>query len=166
MPDSSFLDALAHALLAGPPSADLLIERCSRTLGRRWRWIRPLTERYRKKFRGTRPRHREVTQFLRADAGLLRAWLKHSEELSVQELLIGPQTMRPAPAAETWDVPAIESSGDLAKWLGLDPGEMWWFADLRGLGYKPGTQPLRHYHYRVLAKRFGSVRAWLDAGCR
>lgn len=66
--------------------------------------------------------------------------------------------MRPAPAAETWDVPAIESTGDLAKWLGIDPGEMRWFADLKGLGYKQGTQALRHYHYRVLAKRFGSVR--------
>lgn len=158
MPDFFFFEALAHALLAGPPTADLLIERCSRTLGRRWRWIRPLTERYLKEFRGTRPRHREVIQFLRADAGLLRVWLRHSEELSVIELLTEPQTMRPAPAAETWDVPAIESTGDLAKWLGLAPGEMRWFADLRGLGYKPGTQPLRHYHYRVLAKRFGSVR--------
>lgn len=92
------------------------------------------------------------------DAGRLRVWLKHSEELSVKELLTGPQTMRPTPAAETWDVPAVESTGDLAKWLGLGPGEMGWFADLKGLGYKQGTQPLRHYHYRVLAKRFGRVR--------
>jgi len=158
MPDFSFLESLAHALLAGPPSADLLVERCSRTLDKRWRWIRPLIERYLKKFRGTRPRYREVMQFLRNDAGLLRAWLKHSEELSVKELLTEPQGMRPAPAAETWDVPAIESTGDLAKWLGLDPGELRWFADLKGLGYKQGARPLRHYHYRVLAKRFGSVR--------
>lgn len=97
-------------------------------------------------------------QFLRNDAGLLRAWLKHSEELSVKELLTEPPGMRPAPAAETWDVPAIESTGDLAKWLGLDPGELRWFADLKGLGYKQEAQTLRHYHYRVVAKRFGSVR--------
>ena len=158
MPDFSFYESLAQALLAGPPTADLLVERCSRTLGRRWRWIRPLTERYLREFRGTRPRHREVIQFLKGDAGLLHVWLKHSEELSVKESLTGPQTMRPVPAVETWDVPAIESTGDLAKWLGLGPGEMWWFADLKGLGYKQGTQPLRHYHYRVLAKRFGRVR--------
>ena len=158
MPDFSFFEALAQALLAGPPTADLLVERCTRTLGRRWRWIRPLTERYLKEFRGTRPRHREVIQFLQGDAGLVRTWTKHAEELSVKVLLTEPQTMQPVPAAETWDVPAIESTGDLAKWLGLDPGEMRWFADLKGLGYKQGTQALRHYHYRVLAKRFGSVR--------
>jgi RNA-directed DNA polymerase len=158
MPDFSLFEALAHALLAGPPSADLLVERCTRTLGKRWRWIRPLTERYLKKFGETRPRHREVMQFLRSDVGLLRVWLKHSEELSVRALLTEPQAMHPVPAAETWDVPAIESTGDLAKWLGLDPAELRWFADLKGLGYKQGSQPLRHYHYRVLAKRFGNMR--------
>jgi len=157
MPDFSLFEALAQALLAGPPTRDLLVERCRKTLGKRWRWIRPLTERYLKKFRETRPRHREVMQFLRNDAGLLRIWLKHSEDLSVKELT-EPQGMHPAPAAKRWDVPAIESTGDLAKWLGLDQGEMRWFADLKGLGYKQGSQPLRHYHYRVLAKRSGTVR--------
>jgi hypothetical protein len=158
MPDCSLFEALAHALLAGPPTANLLVERCSRALGKRWRWIRPLSERYLKKFRETAPRHREVMQFLRNDEGLQRVWLKHAEELSVKELLTEPRGMRPAPTAETWDVPAIESTGDLAKWLGLDPGQLRWFADLKGLGYKQGSQPLRHYHYRVLAKRFRSVR--------
>ena len=66
--------------------------------------------------------------------------------------------MQPAAAAETWDLPAIDSPGDLAKWLGLDPGELRWFADLKALGYKKTGEQLRHYHYRILAKRFGSVR--------
>ncbi len=66
--------------------------------------------------------------------------------------------MRPVPAAAEWEIPSIESTGDLAKWLGLDPGELRWFADLKGLGYKEDRVPLRHYHHRVLAKRFGSIR--------
>ena len=56
------------------------------------------------------------------------------------------------------EVPAIESVGDLANWLGLNVGELRWFADLRALGYKEDRPRLRHYHYRILAKRFGAIR--------
>ena len=60
--------------------------------------------------------------------------------------------------ARVGTVPAIESTGELAKWLGLNPGELRWFADLKGLGYKQRKPRLEHYHYHVLAKRFDSVR--------
>jgi RNA-directed DNA polymerase len=56
------------------------------------------------------------------------------------------------------NIPPIESTGDLAKWLGLIPSELRWFADLKGLGYKRQEPRLEHYHYRVLAKRFGAIR--------
>ena len=56
------------------------------------------------------------------------------------------------------DRPLSESAGDLADWFGLDPGELEWFADLKGLESMKGSPRLRHYHYRVLAKRFGAVR--------
>ncbi len=159
MQDSSLLRALAQALLAGEPTVELLVYRCSRTLGKSWRWIRPLALRYLNKFGArTRPRHRDVVRFLRDDEGLQRAQSKYSDELLVQDLLIAPPLMQPAAAAEEWDIPAIDSPGDLAKWLGLSPGELRWFADLKALGYKRTSEPLRHYHYRILAKRFGSVR--------
>jgi hypothetical protein len=76
----------------------------------------------------------------------------------VSELVTVPQRMQGAPAARAWDIPAIESPGELAKWLGLNPGELRWFADLKGSGYKSNSPQLQHYHYRILAKRFGSVR--------
>jgi RNA-directed DNA polymerase len=159
MPDSFLVVALADALLAGEPNEEILLSRCSQILGRRWRWLRPLTRRYLLTFgTGTRPRHRDVVQFLRNDAGLRRAASTYSEELSMPELLVGAQQMRPTAAAVAWDIPAIESSGDLAKWLGLNPGELRWFADLKGLGVKRHDEALRHYHYRVLAKRFGTIR--------
>jgi len=159
MQDSSLLGALAQALLAGEPTVDLLVYRCSRTLGKSWRWVRPLALRYVEKFgAGTRPRYREVVRFLRDDAGLQRARSKYSDELLVREVLIAPPRMLPAAAAEEWELPAIDSPGDLAKWLGLDSGELRWFADLKALGYKGSGEQLRHYHYRILAKRFGSVR--------
>jgi RNA-directed DNA polymerase len=159
MQDSSLLGALAQALFAGEPTVDLLVYRCSRTLGKSWRWIRPLALRYLEQFgTGTRPRHRDVVQFLRNDAGFQRARSKYSDELLVKEMLIAPHEMQPASATRTWDLPAIDSPGDLAKWLGLGPGELRWFADLKALGYKRTGEQLRHYHYRILAKRFGSVR--------
>ncbi len=159
MQDSSLLGALAQALLAGEPTVDLLVHRCSRTLGKSWRWIRPLALRYLDKFgAGARPRHRDVVRFLRGDARFQRALSKYSDQLLVNEVLTAPRQMQPAAAARTWGLPAIDSPGDLAKWLGLAPGELRWFADLKALGYKRTGEQLRHYHYRILAKRVGRVR--------
>jgi hypothetical protein len=159
MQDSFLLGALAQALLAGEPRVELLVYRCSRTLGKSWRWTGTLAERYLRTFgTGTRPRHRDVVRFLRDDAGFQRARSNYSDELLVSELLTAPQQMQPPAAAGAWDIPAIDSLGDLAKWLGLDPGELRWFADLKALGYQKTGEQFRHYHYRILAKRFGSLR--------
>jgi len=99
-----------------------------------------------------------VVQFLRNDSGFKRAHAKYSRELSVDLWLTAPQHMQPVAAAGAWEIPVIESAGALASWLGLDAGELRWFADLKRLGYKSDHQRLRHYHYRILAKRFGSIR--------
>ncbi len=61
-------------------------------------------------------------------------------------------------AAAAWNVPALESVGDLAAWLRLTAGELEWFADLKGLGYKRDDSRLGHYHYRILAKMSGGIR--------
>ena len=42
--------------------------------------------------------------------------------------------------------------------MGLSIGELQWFADVRRLAYKQDLPKLRHYHYRILAKRFGTIR--------
>jgi hypothetical protein len=115
MQESFLLRALARALLAGEPTIELLVYRCSRTLGKSFRWLRPLSQRYLNEFgTGTRPRQREVAQFLSSDRGFELARSKYFGELSVRQWLTEPQGMRPATAAESWDVPAIESAGDLA----------------------------------------------------
>jgi len=66
--------------------------------------------------------------------------------------------MQPVDAAKTWDIPVIESPGELARWLELTTGELHWFADLKGLEYKGASSRLRNYHYRILAKQFGNIR--------
>jgi len=159
MRNRSLLKALAGSFLAGELSVEQVTARGMHTLGRRWRWLRPLARRYVDAFAGkTRPGRRDVVRFLAQDQGFLRARLKYSRKLSVKHWLTDPQQMQPAPAARTWDIPAITSSGDLAKWLGISAGELEWFADLKGLRFRKSGQQLRHYHYRILLKRSGSVR--------
>ncbi len=66
--------------------------------------------------------------------------------------------MQPVSAAQSWDLPKIESPSALAQWFGVTATELRWFADLKALGYKKSDPKLRHYHYKVLAKQFGHVR--------
>ena len=159
MLDSSLVTALARAFLAGEFSIEEVVSRGSHTLGRRWPWLIPLAQRYVKTFTGhVRPRQRDVVDFLVHDRRFRRAWSKHQNELSVAHWLTEPQQMRPVAAAESWAIPEIESSGALAKWFGVDVGELRWFADLRGLAHKSNDQRLRHYHFRILTKSYGNIR--------
>ncbi|MGA7851839.1 MAG: reverse transcriptase family protein [Candidatus Acidiferrales bacterium] len=150
---------LAASFLAGQPSADQIELRSAQILGRKWHWLKPLAKRYVKAFAArTRPRRRDVTEFLIRDEGFQRAWAKHFDELSVARWITEPQQMQPAAVARMWPVPQIESVGALAEWLGITVGELEWFADLKGLAYKRRIPRLAHYHYRVLSKQSGSAR--------
>lgn len=152
-------DVLARAFLAGESTLEGIVARGSRTLGRKWAWLRPLANRYLTVFNGpTRPRHREVVQFLLRNQGYQRACAKHSHELRIEQWIAESMQMRPAKAALRWNVPAIATTGNLAEWLGLNASEVDWFADLKGLVYKKNVPRLRHYHYRILAKDSGSIR--------
>lgn len=153
------ISVLARSLLAGEPAEEDAYARAMRTLGRPWRWLRPLARRYAETFAaGPRPRHRDVVQFLLADDGFERARAKNRREIAVAEWIAEPQRMQPVAAAARWNLPRIESVGALADWLCLTPGELEWFADLKGLMYKVPRPRLEHYHYRILPKRSGGVR--------
>ena len=159
MPFASIAIALARSFAAGAQDLEQIVTRASRTLGRPWRWLGPLAQRYRGAFADqARPRHRDVVQFLVRDGGFRRARSRYSQELEVVDWLTESQRMQPVAAAAAWDVPAIESAGALSDWLLLDHGELAWFADLKGLGYKRNQARLRHYHYQVRMKRSGSIR--------
>jgi RNA-directed DNA polymerase len=166
-PNSLLLTALARSILAGEPTVDEIVLRCSQTLGRKWRWLTPLARRYRDNFENKlRPRRQEVLDFLKRDQGLLRAFEKHSNEISVAEWLAAPQKMQPVPSAANWRIPAIGSVRARADWLRLSVCELEWFADLRGLGNKRDSVNnaqntnvrLLHYRYRTLAKNSSSLR--------
>lgn len=156
---SSLLRPLATSVLAGDTTTDEIVEQLSSTLGRRWAWLRPLANRYLKFVSGrTRPRKRDVVQFLRHDAGLRRAWRKHAHEISVEQRIHAPGRMQPVRAASDWDLPPIETAGELAAWFGLTLSELRWFADLKGLGYRQSSTKLNHYSYRILRKPSGDIR--------
>ena len=159
MPVPALISALARSLMAEEPTVDGVHARLVRTLGRPWRWLEPLARRYVAAFSGhTRPRHRDVVRFLLDDQGFKRARIAHGNTLSIAEWIPEPQRMHPVAAALRWDLPPIETSGDLAAWLSLYPTELEWFADLKGLGYKINNPKLQHYYYSVQTKRSGGVR--------
>ena len=159
MPHRSLLTALASSFLAGDSTIEGIVARSRRTLGRNWRWLRPLARRYLEMVAGeTRPTQREVIQFFLHDPGFKHAWSEHFDELAVARWLEDPQRMQPVAAAASWDVPVIESAGALADWFGTTIDELLWFADLKRLSYKTKNPRLGHYQYRVLAKTSGAIR--------
>jgi hypothetical protein len=181
MPASALISVLARSLLTGTPVIEEAHARAVCTMGRRWRWLRPLAERYVARFAGEpRPRLRDVERFLMGDAGFRRACTQHMQELgfvrwlldtgmmrkqprpaykiAVANWLLDPPRMQPVAAARAWDLPVVESLGDLAQWLSLDDGELEWFADLKALACKVDGPKLQHYHYHIRAKRSGGLR--------
>src|SRR5882757_8264534 len=103
MPGRSLLNAIGRSLLAGDQTLDEAVARVTRTLGRSWRWLKPLVQRYLTVHEGhIRPRHRDVVRFLLRDKGLRAARLKYSGELSIAHVVNEPQRMMPVPAAVGW----------------------------------------------------------------
>jgi RNA-directed DNA polymerase len=159
MRGAAVISALARSFLAGDMAPDEVHARGVRTLGRNWRWVRTLANRYVNAFDGlTRPRHRDVVRFLLDDRGFTRARAKYREELSIAVWIAEPQRMQPVAAARGWNLTAIASVPDLARWLSVSDGELEWFADLKGLGAKLSRPKLEHYSYRILPKRSGGIR--------
>ena len=75
-----------------------------------------------------------------------------------------PVVHRAAPTAmvrNPWALPHVDTVGALAGLLGLSPGELAWFADVRGLERTAGAEPLRHYRStRPAARRPAACACW------
>jgi len=100
------ISTLARSFLAGDMVADAVEARRPRTLGRPWRWLRPLEERYVEKFsQGTRPMHHEVVRFFLEDADFLRVQKKYRREIQISEWIAEPQRMPPVDAEREWGLP-------------------------------------------------------------
>jgi RNA-directed DNA polymerase len=148
---------LAEVFLEGPWLAeDGLVARVGKALGRRPRWLRPLVRRLLLAFPNERPRLHQVSAFLVDDAKLLQQWCDKPVPLPARK---SPTSMLPSPGPpSTWPVPSIVTPFELAGRLGLEWGELDWFADQLGLERAAKAGPLRHYDYRWKPKRNGSTR--------
>jgi RNA-directed DNA polymerase len=108
---SALISVLARSLLAGEPLADQVHARAARTLGRSWRWLRPLASRYAAAFAATTPpRHRDVIRFLRDDQGFARALQKYRPDIAIAHWMPEPSRMQPVAAAQLWNLPRRSES--------------------------------------------------------
>ncbi|WP_425400219.1 reverse transcriptase family protein [Aeoliella sp.] len=55
-------------------------------------------------------------------------------------------------------LPAIQNDFDLAEWFRMPLKQLAWYADCRNIERTTHREPLRHYRYRLLTKRFGQLR--------
>ncbi len=149
---------LADAFVSGPWELEGLVDRGGRVLGRRYRWLRPLARRVLAEFpAGPRPRLARLAGFIARDEGFQRAVQSRPLELHFAQW--PRRAMAPAPGApESWRVPAITSEAALAEFLGLEPNELDWLADIQSRERSAVVEPLRHYRYRCVRKRSGSTR--------
>lgn len=154
--------AICTALAQAFSSADSLpdmVARADHLLGSRWRWVRLLVKRCAAANPSeTRPRYRDIYHFLAEDGAIRRALYRHPGQIHLAHTLTGPPRMRPVPAAQPWNLPAIETLGDLAQWFWLSPEQLDWFAGLNRFAQKNGSEQLQHYRYRLEPKAHGGLR--------
>ncbi len=108
--------ALADAMLAGPPEVAGFIERAAWMLGRRHRWLAPLCKRVFRAFGsslGERDRARLVA-WIRHDEGYQAAWLA-ARPPRIAHYVLDPARMSPRQGAlAACALPDLSTPGDLA----------------------------------------------------
>lgn len=154
----SIAQALADVFVTGPWDAGEVLERGTRILGRRGRWVRPLIGRVLAAHPGSiRPRSEKLVDFLLADPGFRRACSRHDITLRFDRCPSAVMSAGAGPPS-TWVLPSIVTVADLAVFLEVEPATLDWFADRAGLLAKLPDGPLRHYRYEWRKKRSGELR--------
>ena len=160
MTNLTFVALLADAFIGGEQTSKAATERALQAVRHEWRWVRSLAVRYINQFGNERPKIRTVLKFLWSDARLRRCLSKYHVEIKLLVKIAQQPLPRMAPvdAADGWNLPAIETIGDLAEWLELEIAQLDWFADLAHRNRRSGVAKLEHYHYRTLPKGSGGLR--------
>jgi hypothetical protein len=152
----SLAEALAAAFLAGPWSARAMAARAARAVSRRPPWLARLAAQVRGAF-GAPPvdRFETLVRTVCADEALQDACTRGEAPRvhRVFEVSLGMTE-----ASQGWDVPRLDTPGDVARWLELNIGALEWLVDWRGLGRHARPAPLRHYVERWVPKRSGGAR--------
>ena len=148
-------EAIATAFLDGTWSATAMAKRAARALGQSERWLPALARRTVVAFPEGAPRDRfeHLAAQLSKDKSLIQACAKRRWHLTFRT---APVAMRDVHA--DWKLPRLDTTGDVAAWLGLEIGDLLWFADELGLTRHQHDQRLSHYDRRWLPKRSGGMR--------
>ncbi|AKF10381.1 reverse transcriptase family protein [Sandaracinus amylolyticus] len=83
-----------------------------------------------------------------------RALARRDRGVHVVRWVATPGEMR----APRWDVPRIDTVGDLARWLDVEIGELDWLADRRAMLVRARVGPLHHYVRTWVPKPSGGAR--------
>src|SRR5262245_56092161 len=140
---------LAAAFLSGAWSARSMRKRGATALGNSPDWLPPLVRRVRR-VHPTAPNEQTLTELI-ADH---RAFREDNTTRLARLFWVTPRMQ----ARLDWPVPSIATTGALADWLGLTPGQLDWFADCRAREARTPDGPLRHYRYLWMASRSGKRR--------
>ncbi len=144
--------ALADAFLAGAWERQGLLDRSARCMGRPWRWRRPLVRRVMASFPDTPLFADDLRAFIQSDGAVREACADPHNRPAVAHRFLPHPRSRPR-----WDLPRIDTAGDLAAWLGVTLQEL---AGLTGYSVRnpPMNGPRCNYHRRTIAKRCGAPR--------
>jgi RNA-directed DNA polymerase len=148
---------LGNAFLAGPWEPDGMQQRAATVVGRR-KWLKKLVEQVLEVYpRPPVDRPRELADFVAECEPVLRALrqaARSGRTVPVRRIPPAPTQM----ARRRWPVPILDGESDLAALLGLDVGELTWFADVKGLQRRAPSGPLHHYRYTWQITRSGRPR--------
>lgn len=150
---------LAAAFLSGPWNRTSLRQSAEIALSQRPRWLAPLVDEILSAYpRRPGDRPRELARYLGT------ALRRRAQVIAVAAGPGGPPRIKSWLAFESsmgrcrWPVPPITDQGELAERLELDPGQLAWLADARGLERGTPASRLRNYSYHWIARRQGPDR--------
>jgi hypothetical protein len=147
--------ALADAFLAGVWNERALARRGGSVLERRPSWLPAVVREVLTAYhRPPLDRPRELATFVEAVLEAQEWSAAETRPPRIRRWLIPEQAM----GRRRWPVPEIASIGALASFLALEPGELDWLADARGLERTVADERLRNYRYCWLPRGGGPPR--------
>ena len=138
--------ALAAAFLAGAWTEPAMVRRGAEALEPRPRWLPALVRDV------LAAHHRPPADRPRELAAYVALLLQQRRGVTVRPRVRRWFAPEPAMGPMRWPVPPIASPGALADALELDPSQLEWLADARGLERTAAHRRLRHYTYLWLPR--------------
>jgi RNA-directed DNA polymerase len=149
---------LGNAFLSGPWEPAAMLSGGAEVLGARRRWLRPVIRQVLAAYpRPPVDRPRELAAFVAGCPEVIKAVNTAPAGRPARARRIPPAPTRMADR-RPWPVPVLDNERDLARLLELDPDQLPWFADVKGMQRRAQAGPLHHYRYQWRLARSGRAR--------